>query len=128
MESNRIDDFFEASVVVAKVHFHLFDSGFAFVIGVGLGIQQDGNHLVGEAVFGETADAHIPLAELGEELEQTLREAIEDQIGEVDEVRPVVVAEFEVERIGVHLLAEGLCRDHHLVARHDFLRHHQLFL
>ena len=123
-----VNDFFETSVVIAEVHFHLLDSGFAFVIGVGLSVQQDGNHLVGESVLGEAADAHIPFAEFGVKLEQALRETVENQVGEIDEVGPVVVAKLEVERIGVDLFAECLGSSHDLVTSHDLLSHHQLFL
>ena len=93
--SNSIYDFLKRAVVVGKVHLHLLDAGLAVVVGVSLGVQQDGNHLVGETVFGEAADAHVPLAQLGIKFEETLREAVIDQIGKADEVGPVVVREVE---------------------------------
>ena len=124
--SYSVDDFLESPFVVPEVHLHLFYAGFAFVVRVGLGVEQDGNHLVGEAVFGEAADAHVPRAELGEELQQSLREAVEDQVGEADEVLPVVVGQLEVERVVVDFLAEGLRGGHHLVSCHDFLDGHQV--
>ena len=77
--------------------------------------------MVGEAVFREAADAHIPLAEFGVELQQSLREAVEDQVGEADEVVPVVVGQLEVERVVVHFFREGLRGNHDLVSRQDFL-------
>ena len=116
----------KGAVIIPEVHFHLFYAGFAFVVRVGLGVQQDGNHLVGEAVLGEAADAHVPLAEFGVELQQPLREAVEDQVGEADEVVPVVVGQLEVERVVVHFFREGLRGGHNLVSRQDFLDRHQI--
>ena len=78
--SYSIHDFLKSAVIIPEVHLHLFYSGFAFVVRVGLRVQQNGNHLVGETVLGEAADAHIPLAEFGVELQQPLREAVEDQV------------------------------------------------
>ena len=97
--SNCINNFLKCAVVVTEVHLHLFDTRFAFVIRLGLGVQQDGYHLVGETVLREAADAHIPLAELRVLLEETLREAVIHQVGEADEVGPVVVVEVEVHRV-----------------------------
>ena len=62
--SHRSDDFLKCSVVVDEIHFHLFDARFAFVIRIGLGVEKDGNHLVGESVFRKATDAHVPFAEL----------------------------------------------------------------
>ncbi len=90
-----IDDFLKTPRVFTKVHLHLLDAGLAFVVGLCLGVQQNGNHLVGESVLGETADAHVPLAQLRIKFEETLREAVIDQIGKADEVGPVVVREVE---------------------------------
>ena len=126
IQSYSIDDFLKSAVIIPEVHLHLFYAGFAFVVRVGLGVQQDGNHLVGEAVLGEAADAHVPLAEFGVELQQPLREAVEDQVGEADEVVPVVVGQFEVERVVVHFFREGLRGGHNLVSRQDFLDRHQI--
>ena len=70
--SNRIDDFLKRAIVVAEVHFHLLDAGFASVIRFGLRVQENGNHLIGETILGKTADAHIPLAEFGIKFEKAL--------------------------------------------------------
>ena len=121
-----IHNFFKTSIIIPKVHLHLFYAGFAFVVRVGLRVQQDGNHLVGKAVFREAADAHIPLAEFGVELQQPLREAVEDQVRQADEVVPVVVGQLEVERVVVHFFSEGLRGGHNLVSRQDFLDRHQI--
>ena len=125
--SHSIHDFLKGAVIIPEVHLHLFYAGFAFVVRVGLGVQQDGNHLVGEAVLGEAANAHVPLAEFGIELQQPLREAVEDQVGEADEVVPVVVDQLEGERVAVHFFCEGLRVGHNLVSRQDFLDRHQIF-
>ena len=93
--SNSIYDFLKRAVVVGKVHLHLLDAGLAFVVGVSLGVQQDGNHLVGETVLGEATDTHIPFAEFGIEFEEALREAVVHQVSETDEVGPIGVGEVE---------------------------------
>ena len=121
--SYSIHNLLKTPRILAKIHLHLLDAGLAFVVGLGLGVQQDGNHLVGEAVLGEAADAHVPLAEFGIEFKEALREAVVHQVGETNEVGPVVVAEGEVHRVGGHLLAESLRRGVDLVAPHDLARH-----
>ena len=67
--SYSIDDFLKSAIIIPEVHLHLFYAGFAFVVRVGLRVQQDGNHLVGEAVFRKTADAYIPLAAWNKQLD-----------------------------------------------------------
>ena len=51
MSLHGVDDFLEAALVVGHVHFHLLDAHLAAVIGIGLGVQQNGNHLVGEILL-----------------------------------------------------------------------------
>ena len=126
--SYRIHNLLKTPRILAEVHLHLFDAGLAFVVGLGLGVQQNGNHLVGEAVLGEAADAHVPLAEFGIKLEETLRETVVHQVGEADEVGPVVVGKVKTHRVGSHLLAEALRSGVNLVTPHDLARHQQVFL
>ena len=58
-----MDHLLERPWVVEAVHFFLFDARLAAGVGGNLHVEEDGDDLVGETLFGEAAHGEVALVE-----------------------------------------------------------------